>query len=236
MKPVTKAFLLAAGMGTRLRPLTETIPKCLVPIKGQSLCDYWFKSCERHGIKHVLMNTHYLAEQVRAHVGRLRMPLEIQLFHEPELLGSAGTVRANAAYVQGEDAFFVIYGDNLSAIDLRAMAEFHQAHEGLLTMALFHAANPTECGMATLAADGRIVSFEEKPKTPKSDWANAGVYVCSTDIIQDIPAKPVADLGFDVLPKLAGKMYGFKLDCFHLDIGSPKSYQEAQLVADSSLL
>jgi mannose-1-phosphate guanylyltransferase len=228
LKPVTKAYLLAAGLGKRLRPITDTIPKCLVPIKGVCLCDYWFESFQRHGITHALMNTHYLAEQVREHVSQLRTDLDIQLFHEPELLGSAGTVRASAAFVEGEDDFFVVYGDNLSAIDLRAMAEFHQAHGGALTMALFHAANPTQCGIATMDCTGRIVAFEEKPKTPKGDWANAGVYVCSKEIVPAIPAKPVADFGYDVLPQFVDSMYGFPLECFHLDIGSPESYREAQ--------
>jgi len=229
MKPIRKAFLLAAGLGTRLRPMTETVPKCLVPIKGRPLCDYWFGLCEAHGIDEILMNTHYLAEQVREYVAGLRRRVCVTLFHEETLLGSAGTVRENAAFVEGEDAFLVIYADNLSNVDLTRLLQFHVSHDGLITMGLFHTPFPKQCGIATLDDAGRIVEFVEKPEQPKSDLANAGLYVVDASTVADIPDdKPVVDYGHDVLPCYVGKMYGLPLDCFHLDIGNLESYEKAQ--------
>lgn len=229
MKPIRKAFLLAAGLGTRLRPLTETIPKCLVPINGRPLCDYWFGLCEAHGIEEVLMNTHHLPGPVREYVQGLRRDLRIHLVHEETLLGSAGTVRENAGFVEDEDAFLVIYADNLSNVDLGRLCRFHASHGAPVTMGLFRTAYPSQCGIATLDPDGRVLEFVEKPENPKSDLANAGIYVCNRDTIADIPCEgPAVDYGRDVLPLYTGRMYGLPLECYHLDIGNGESYAEAQ--------
>lgn len=236
MKPVRKAFLLAAGLGARLRPLTDRTPKCLVPIQGRALCDYWFGLCEAHGIEEILMNTHHLAGQVRDYVENLRRNVLVTLFHEETLLGSAGTVRENAAFVEGEDAFVVIYADNLSNVNLGRVMRFHESHDGPVTMGLFRAAVPKQCGIATLDDSGRIVEFVEKPEHPKSDLANAGLYVCDAVTIADIPSsKPVVDYGHDVLPAYVGRMYGISLDCYHLDIGNLASYEKAQATCPSDI-
>ncbi|GMW01960.1 MAG: hypothetical protein AMXMBFR84_30960 [Candidatus Hydrogenedentota bacterium] len=229
MKPVTKAYLLAAGLGTRLRPLTNSIPKCMVPIHGRPLCDYWFALCEQHGITDICMNTHYMPNPVRAFVASLQRNVRVHLVHEAELLGSAGTIRANAGFVDGEDAFLVIYADNLSNVDLTRLTAFHGTHAGPLTMALFHTPYPSQCGIATLDNDGRIIEFIEKPKEPKSDLANAGLYVCDTSTLADIPNdKPIVDYGHDILPRYTGRMYGLPIDCYHLDIGNMEAYEKAQ--------
>ena len=229
MKPIRKAFLLAAGMGTRLRPLTLTTPKCLVPIQGRPLCDYWIGLCEAHGIESILMNTHHLAEQVRDYVGGLDRKVEVVLSHEEALVGSAGTVRENAGFVDGEDAFLVIYADNLSNVDLGRIMRFHGSHDGPVTMGLFHTPFPRQCGIASLDDDGRIAAFVEKPEHPDSDLANAGLYVCDTPTIADIPAEPrVVDYGHDVLPGYVGRMYGLPIDCYHLDVGNLESYERAK--------
>lgn len=229
MRPIRKAFLLAAGLGTRLRPLTDATPKCLVPVRGRPLCDYWFALCAAHGIEEILMNTHHLADQVRAYVDGAHRDVRIRLAHERTLLGSAGTIRENADFVADEDAFLVIYADNLSNADLSALIAFHRAHPGPFTMGLFHTKRPTQCGIATLTPDGRITAFTEKPERPTSDLANAGIYVADTATIADIPRdRPVTDYGHDVLPRYVGRMYGFPLDCYHLDVGTPESYAEAE--------
>lgn len=228
MKPIRKAFLLAAGVGSRLRPLTDRIPKCLVPINGRPLCDYWFGLCEAHGIEEILMNTHYLPDPVREYVAGTGRDVRIHLIHEETLVGSAGTVRDNAAFVQDEDGFLVIYADNLSNADLTRLTQFHASHGGPITMGLFRAAYPDQCGIATTDESGRIVDFVEKPRNPQSNLANAGLYVCDYSTIAEIPENTVVDYGHDVLPRYTGRMYGLPLDCFHLDVGNPESYAEAQ--------
>lgn len=225
----SKAFLLAAGLGTRLRPLTQTVPKCLVPVDGKPLLRIWLDICEGLGVRDVLINTHHLAEEVRAWAKRERTSVRIQLSHEPELLGSAGTVSANRDFIEGEDDFFVFYADNLVHGDLEALKLFHQRHSGVLTLALFRSPNPQACGVVTLDESGCVTSFEEKPSRPRSNLANAGLYVARRRILDYVPRSGFADFGKDILPGLVGRMWGTILDGYLLDVGTPQSYQKAQV-------
>ena len=226
-----KAFLLAAGYGTRLRPLTDTTPKCLIPINGKPLLTYWLELFSRHSVTDVLINTHYLREQVHdfieRHNGSGQLPHAVE-FYEPELLGSCGTVAANKDFVLNEDNFFICYADNLTNIDLTAIYEFHKAHDAPLTMALFRAGNPSQCGIAAMDECNRIIKFEEKPKAPKSNLANAGIYVADKRIYSYFPDKDFIDFGKDVLPYLTGNMYGWVTRDYLLDIGTPENYKKAQ--------
>lgn len=234
-----KAFLLAAGLGTRLRPLTETLPKCLAPVGGRPLLDYWLELLERHGVVEALVNLHHLPEAVEAYLARQPYAVQVHTFYEPELLGSAGTVVANRAWVGGEEAFCVIYADNLSDVDLSGLWACHRRHRPCLTMALFESPCPEQCGIAELDAQGRIVRFTEKPSQPKSNLANAGVYIVSQPTLQwmvevrdkqkeEGQAPGAFDFGHDVLPHLVGRMQGFRWSGYHLDIGTWENYERAQ--------
>jgi len=225
-----KALLLAAGLGTRLRPLTSHTPKCLIEIGGKALLDYWVDALQRAGVRQVLLNTHHLAEAVRAYLDRVhaRVELRVTEFHEPELLGSAGTVHANPTWADDADEVILVYADNLSEIDLAALLAFHRAHPDPVTMALFRTPHPRACGIAELDASGRVVSFVEKPEHPASDLANAGVYVLSADAYREVAALHAFDLGFDVLPRFVGRMRGFRFEGYHLDIGTPEALERAR--------
>jgi len=254
-----KAFLLAAGLGTRLRPLTDSIPKCLVPINGKPLLQIWLDLCQGHRITEVLVNTHHLPHLVREYFEESgyklyvdknkaeelnlstynlstyqRGPMRISLAYEPVLLGSGGTIRANREFVDNEKEFFILYGDNLTNANLTEMIRFHRSHGELFTMGLFKTDRPTSCGIAELNGDGKIISFEEKPKSPKTNLAAAGVYAASPKIFNFFPndhredyLKPL-DLGFHILPKVVGHMYGYVIDDYLLDIGDMESYQKAR--------
>ncbi len=222
-----KAFLLAAGEGTRLRPLTETTPKCLVPICGRPLLAHWFDLFRRHGIEEVLINTHHLADQVRAYVRSVE-GVRVSVTYEPELLGSAGTLRANRDFVKGEDAFFILYADNLTHANLNALAAFHQSHPGIVTMGLFETSAPRQCGIVALDSEARIVHFVEKPAHPKSNLANAGIFVAQPGLFDFLSDRTPLDLGHDVLPRLIGRMYGFRIREYLLDIGTLENYRKAQ--------
>ena len=223
-----KAYLLAAGEGTRLGQLTKTIPKCLVPIKGKLFLHYWVRLCERYGVSHLLINLHRLPHLVEEFLDSASYGLTIKTAYEENLLGSAGTILANRDFVAGEEAFFVLYADNLTNVDLEKMRKFHMNHGGICTLGLFKANNPEECGIAEPNPDGLVVDFVEKPDHPKSDLANAGVYVASPEIFDYIPNQEVVDLGFDVLPRLVGKMYGYLIQEFLLDVGTWENYEKAQ--------
>lgn len=225
-----KAYLLAAGLGTRLRPLTDTVSKCLVPICGEPLLAIWFRLLYAHGIEAVLLNVHHLAEQV-ATFARAHAPtgMRVEVVHEPVLLGSAGTVLANRAFVAGEREFFVLYADNLTNVDLSAIAAFHRARQANFTMGLWHAPDPRACGIAELDATGRVISFEEKPAAPRSDLANAGIYIATPAAFADIPAQPPpVDFGLHVLPRLVGRMHGVPINGYLLDIGNHERLARAE--------
>jgi mannose-1-phosphate guanylyltransferase len=218
-----KAFLLAAGVGSRLRPLTDHTPKCLVPVGGKPLLAIWLDMLHRHGVTDVLLNTHHLPGEVRAFVAaRGATPPRVTLYHEPTLLGSAGTVAANETFVAGEQEFLVAYADNLTDMDLSALAAFHREKRSSFTLGLFESPAPSQCGIATLDADDRVVAFEEKPSRPTGNLANAGLYLAGPSLFDEIPAKPCPDFGFDVLPRLVGHMYGYRIRGFYCDLGTPE--------------
>lgn len=232
-----KAFLLAAGKGTRLKPYTNDHPKCLIPIHGKPLLGIWIDLLERHGVDQVLINTHHHAGQVDTFVDNYQPHTRVALrtVYEPRLLGSAGTVWCNRAFVAGRNAFVIAYADNLTNLNLTKMIDFH-AHissmDGALTMGLMHAPDPKACGIATLDAGGRIVDFVEKPEHPPSDLANCGVYIASQGIFDHSPQElndtgQVFDLGHHLLPLLSGKMYGYPIEDYLRDIGTPQAYRLA---------
>jgi len=235
-----KAFLLAAGLGKRLRPYTNTLPKCLIPIQGKPLMEIWFDLLDAHGITEVLVNTHYHADKVDAFIGGIRSQsrLSISTRYEPCLLGSAGTLWHNRRFVAEQSDFVIAYGDNLTDVDLSDMAECHQTYRAkgaVLTMGLFEAEDPRACGIAVLDKADRIIDFREKPRRPASRLANSGIFIASASLFDHFPARSemhqqsgVLDLGFHILPRLAGKMYGYKIRGYMRDIGTIESYQAAQ--------
>jgi mannose-1-phosphate guanylyltransferase len=222
-----KAFLLAAGLGTRLRPLTDEVPKCLVPIHGKPLLGIWLDICERLGIEEVLINTHHLADQVRAWARAQKTRVTINLVHEEVLRGSAGTVAANQDFVRGEGDFFIFYADNLVHVPLNVLKSFHLRHTGVLTIGLFRTLKPESCGIVALDPSGRITSFEEKPAQPKSNLANAGIYIARQGVFDYLPREGFADFGKSVMPKLVGNMWGCLLEGYLLDVGTPENYRKA---------
>lgn len=228
-----RALLLAGGLGTRLRPLTDHVPKCLVPVGGRPMLDWWVAALDRAGIAEALLNTHHHAGQVRDWIagvnarGKDRGGVQITEAWEPELLGSAGTVHANRAWADGAEAVVVIYADNLSDIDLGALLAFHAGHGEPATMALFRTEYPETCGIAELDGEGRIVAFVEKPARPVSNLANAGIYVLDADLWREIADMDAFDFGFDVIPRLVGRMRGYLHAGYHRDIGTPAALAAA---------
>ncbi len=224
-----KAFLLAAGVGSRLRPLTDTIPKCLVPIRGEPLLGIWFKLLEKFGITKVLVNAHANVVQVRQFL-RGRFPNhQVTVAEEPELLGSAGTLAANQGWVGSDPTFFVLYADVLTNTDLEKMLRFHGCHPSAATLGVYRVPDPSRCGIAVVDPSGRIERFVEKPAEPPGNLAFSGILIGTQKLLEVIPAKRPADIGFDVLPRLAGRMFAYPIPEFLLDIGTMENYQQAQL-------
>jgi mannose-1-phosphate guanylyltransferase len=232
-----KAFLLAAGKGTRLKPYTLDHPKCLIPILGRPLLQIWLNNLEKHGIDEVLINTHHHADQVEQFIDgqRSATPMKLHTVYEPNLLGSAGTLWQNRGFITPDSDFIIAYADNLTNLNLGKMIDFHKkirSMGGILTMGLIRAPDPSACGIVTLDDHYRVVNFVEKPHQPESDLANGGVYVAAADIFEEFKQLPihrneVFDLGYDVLPQFVGRMYGFRITDYLADIGTLHGYNTA---------
>jgi mannose-1-phosphate guanylyltransferase len=223
-----KAFLLAAGVGSRLRPITDTIPKCMVSIGGQPLVDIWLDAFDRAGVDEVTVNLHHLPDVVRHHFDVRAGSPAVRTIFEPELLGSAGTLAANKAWVAGEEMFLACYADNLTDFDLRSLVKAQRADNAIATLAVFHSERPSAGGVVELDAVGTVIGFTEKPSQPVSDLVNAGMYAFHPRVLDEISGPPPRDIGYDLLPRLVGRAKAIPVEGYFRDIGTVEAYQRAQ--------
>lgn len=225
-----KALLLAAGLGTRLRPITDQVPKCLVPIHGRPLLGYWLDLLLDGGIEHVLINTHYLPHTVQRFVAASGVAGRVTLLPEPQLLGTGGTVLA-AWPLWGDEPVLVAHADNLSRFDVRAFIATHAARPPgcMLTMMTFATDDPRSCGIVELDERGVVHAFHEKVPNPPGNRANGAVYVFEPGVLADMAqmGRPVLDLSTEVLPRWLGRMATFHNTDYHRDIGTPHSLAAA---------
>ena len=235
-----KAMILAAGEGTRLRPLTEHCPKPMLPIGGRPLLEYLLKLLRSHGVKEVAINLHHRPETVTSHFGDgSALGMRIVYSHEEELLGTAGALRRMAPFL--DDTFLVLCGDVLTNADFTSLAEFHRWRSAVATTALHRVEDPSRAGLVDASPDGRIFRFEEKPPRSRrfTNLACAGLYVFEPSILNEIPEDRPSDLGHDLIPRLIDKglpVYGLEGVGHVLDIGSPERYALAQLMLPSLAL
>jgi mannose-1-phosphate guanylyltransferase len=223
-----KAFLLAAGHGTRLRPITDTIPKCLVPIRGTPLLSIWLQLCKQFGIDEVLINIHAHAAMVRDYLREHVNGVHARVVEEEQLLGSAGTLRQNKEWVAGEKLFWVFYADVLCCPNLREMLNLHLQRNPAATLGVYEVPDPSRCGIVTAGSDGIVREFVEKPTGPCGNLAFSGVMIGTSEVIEQIPEESPADISFHVLPRLIGRMLAYPINRYLLDIGTMENYQTAQ--------
>jgi mannose-1-phosphate guanylyltransferase len=217
-----KAFLLAGGLGERLRPLTDTLPKCLAPIDGVPLLGIWLGLCARHSIEKVLINVSRHADLVERFLEQGDWGVAVDLVREAHPIGNAGTVLANRDFVDRDESFYIFYADNLTDVALDRLAAFHRTHAAPLTMGLFHTLMPQSSGIVQMRKDGLITRFDEKPRSPAGDLANAGIYVARQCLFDAIPqGRSIVDFARDVFPRLVNQMYGCVIEEYLMDIGSP---------------
>lgn len=225
-----RALLLAAGLGTRLRPLTYTVPKCLVPIHGRPLLDYWLDLLFAADIERVLINTHWHADKVEEHVRRSRWRSRVDLVNEVELLGTGGTLLANRAWLDGEP-LLLAHADNLTDFDVAGLLAAHARRPAgcVMTMLAFRADDPRSCGILELDPRGVVVAFHEKVADPPGNLANAAVYVIERDVVELAAriGKPFVDLSTEVIPKLTGRVLCVETRGYHRDIGTIESLRSA---------
>lgn len=193
-----RAMVLAAGLGTRLRPLTYELTKPMVPVLDRPVMEHILDLLEDHGITEVIANLHYFPEMIREHFGD-----RIAYRYEQELLGTAGGVRACREFF-GDEAFLVISGDALTDIDLSAFLARHRDSGGVATLAVKQVADTREYGVVLHDREGRITGFQEKPAPDEalSDLGNCGIYIFEPQIFDYFPRRPFVDWAKDVFPAL----------------------------------
>ena len=224
-----KALVLAAGKGTRLGALTRHLPKPMLPIRGKPVLEHHVRRLSAAGVGEIWINLHHSPDAIRGHFGDgSRFGVCIRYSEEPELLGTSGALRKLAAEFAAAP-FFVVYGDNFIELDY---ADLARRHRGVLTMVLHHRDYVAQSGVVELNAEGRILSFQEKPApgTERSHLVNAGVYACEPRILDYVPAG-FSDFGADILPRMLGAgcdLYGIISSVPVLPIDTPEMIDAAQ--------
>ena len=226
-----RALLLAAGRGTRLRPLTDAVPKCLTEIDGRPLLDYWIELLSRGGIEDILVNLHHLPEAVKSYVQSCKYPVNLFTVYEEKLLGTAGTLLKNRRFFENAPVM-LIHADNLSSFDVRDFIDRfdNRSSEIEITMMTFRTDAPENSGVVELDARGVVQAFHEKTKNPPGNLANAAVYILAPTVVEFISGlgKETLDFSTEVLPHYMGRINTFHNDVYHRDIGTLESLNAAR--------
>lgn len=226
-----RALLLAAGLGTRLRPLTDSVPKCLVEINGRPLLDYWIELLANAGIRDILINLHHLPEPVLEYIDSCPYPVSLTTAFEPELLGTGGTLLKNRDFFLDEPAM-IVHADNFSRFDMGAfIRRYEERSAGIeITMMTFVADNPSSCGIVELDSEGVVQGFHEKVANPPGNLANGAVYIVSSEVraFVAVLGKSRVDLSTEVLPHYMGRINTFQNRVYHRDIGTPEQLARAR--------
>jgi len=238
-----RAMVLAAGLGTRLRPITFDRPKPMVPVLNRPVMEHILRLLAKHDFDETIANLHWFPDQITDYFGDgSKFGVSLSYSHEDALLGTSGGVR-NVADFLGDD-FLIISGDALTDLDLTAMREFHESHDGIATLATKRVTDTTQFGVAITDSEGRIGGFQEKPQPSEalSDLANCGIYMFRKEIFDYFPApgtskaaKPsdpdgFADWAMDVFPKLLDEdvpFYSHEIDAYWNDIGNLAELRES---------
>jgi NDP-sugar pyrophosphorylase family protein len=231
-----KAMILAAGEGTRLRPLTLDRPKPMLPVAGRPLLEHIIAWLRHYRITRIAMNLHHCPRVVMDHFGSGKnFGVDITYSVEEEILGTAGGAKRLSPFL--DETFVLVYGDVLTDFDLGALIDFHRSRPPVphLTISLYHVPNPWDCGIVGLDEQARILRFVEKPKKEDvfSDLASTGVLVVDHELLQHVPAGRFSDFGHDVLPALLRSdvpLHGWIIpdSAYLVDVGSPDRYERIQ--------
>lgn len=217
---ITTAVILCGGEGTRLRPLTYSIPKSLIPIQGKPILEHIMNLLEKYEVNNIVLSTGYLREKIKEYVNNSKSALNISIVEETSPLGTGGALKLlTTAQIQSD--FIVSNGDELKNFNIREMYNIHKENDALATIALAAVDNPSLYGVVRMDGN-RIIEFIEKPKNPPSNLINAGFYILRPQVLEMIPE------GFsmtekDLFPKIAemGRLYGFPFKGQWFDTGTP---------------
>ena len=230
---------MAAGLGTRLRPLTYEVPKPMVPVANRPVIEHLLRGLADHGFREVIANLHWFPETIERHLGDgSDAGVALTYSHEETLLNTAGGVWNVREFLTGggDDSFLVMAGDALTDVDLAALIGAHEAHDGVATMTVKRVSNVSEYGVVVTDSDGRVQGFQEKPDPAEalSDLANCMIYAFRAEIFDHFPDPPHVDWAKDIFPRLlAGDVpfYVHRTDDYWNDVGSLPEYLQGNLDA-----
>jgi NDP-sugar pyrophosphorylase family protein len=224
-----KAVVLVGGEGTRMRPLTETVPKPLLPLMDRRSLDHVLDHLARHGVHEVVLSSPYLEETFHPFIEARHGDPAISWITENHALGTGGAI-VNALEAAGEEPFFALNGDILTDLDLTAMKAFHEARGAAVTIALHHVEDARAFGLVVTDDDGRVLEFREKPEDPIPGDINAGTYLVDPTVLTDWTSGDTISIEREIFPAVidAGHpVYGFVADAYWLDLGTPEKYLQA---------
>lgn len=231
-----KAMILAAGVGSRLDPLTRNVPKPMVPIVNRPVIEHIIDKLKKHGFDEIMVNLHYLGDIIKDHLGDgSKLGVKLAYALEDQLWGDAGSVKRSEEFLKG-DTFIVVGGDDISDINLTELLQFHKAKKAVSTLALSLVDDPSEYGIVLTDDDGRITKFLEKPKGQVvfSNTANTGVYVFEPEVFDIIPTGASFGFGHNVFPRLLEEdkpMYGYITSAYWKDVGNLQVYRKTNFDA-----
>tara|TARA_Y100000589_G_C27177315_1_gene639312 strand:- start:1287 stop:2000 length:714 start_codon:yes stop_codon:yes gene_type:complete len=236
MSKNVKALLLSGGYGTRLRPITEKVPKCLIKINGQPILEHWLSKLENLGCEACLVNTHYLSDQVHKFLkNRKKSKMLIKEVYEKELLGTAGTLIKNSKFFK-DSKILMIHADNMTNFDLKELiiADTKRPDNCLFTLLTFCTDCPESAGIVERNNLLILEKFFEKVRNPPSNIANGAIYIFDQEFINklkiDIPN--ARDFSLDVIPQYLGKIFTHHTENLLIDIGTKENLSKARLLFD----
>lgn len=226
-----KALLLAAGLGTRLKPVTDNIPKCLVPINGRPLLGYWLELLDHAGVQEFHINLHYFADRVREFIASTPYQSQVRFIEESELLGTGGTLKKNADRFM-EGSFLLAHADNLCLTDFKSFMAAHanRPAQAAITMMTFDPPDPRSCGVVELDEDNLVTGFYEKVENPPTTLANGAVFMMEPEvaIFAKNMDKDHFEISRDIIPAFVNRTLAWHNGEYHLDIGTPETYQKSK--------
>ena len=232
-----KALLLAAGLGTRLKPITDSIPKCLVPINDKPLLSYWLDLLNNAGVNEFYINIHYHPNAVIEFIESSPHRNKINIIKEDKLLGTGGTLKKNAHYFKDEP-FFIAHADNLCITDFTRFISAHKSKpkNTAITMMTFNPPDPRTCGVVSIDKNNIVTEFHEKVENPPTTLANCAVFIMDEDVAEFASnySKDEFEISLDIIPNYLERIIAWHNDDYHLDIGTPETYKQAQ--NDSNLV
>lgn len=234
---IRKAMIMAAGVGTRLNPLTLKVPKPMIPVINRPILDFILAHLQKFGINNVVANTHYLAEAIQDVYGeKNHLGINFQYVYESELTGTAGGVKKTEFFFDSDETFIVISGDALTDVNIEKLYEEHKKSGAMATMALkeIPMAEVEHFGVVMLDKDSRVAGFQEKPcpEEAKSNLVNTGIYIFEPAIFKYIPANQFYDFAKNVFPAMMKNneaLYAHVISDYWNDIGTIKQYKSSSL-------